>query len=207
MPETEGRLDPVIDIPLFPLNTVLVPGGKLPLRIFEQRYLDMIRECSGTETGFGVCLLVRGSETGPAEHVRVGTQALIRDFYTLDDGLLGITAEGASRFIIQTTRVRDNGLLVGEVEWLEEPRPTQVPVAHAVLSHIAEQFMEQLEDRYPEFHPRLLQDAGWVGYRLTEWLPLETPDRQVLLEMDDPVERLQRLLEIIPSLREGPGDE
>ncbi len=115
-----------IDIPLFPLPVVLFPGGHLPLRIFEPRYLDMVRECSATDGCFGVCLLNNRQDADrPATHLRVGTTAKIIDFSSLDGGLLGIVARGEKRFIIRSTQMRDNGLLMAKVNILAESAPTR----------------------------------------------------------------------------------
>ena len=192
-----------INIPLFPLPTVLFPGGYLPLRIFEQRYIDMVRECSAKGSCFGICL-INNSENAdhPATHLRVGTTAEICDFSTLDDGLLGITARGRQRFIIQRTRMRDNGLLMAEVNLVTEPDIDDVPDEYSVLSMIAGRFMEQIGSNYPAFQPGDLQDASWVGYRLSELLPLENNERQSLLQITDPLERLQALIELLPRFQE-----
>ena len=127
----------LIDIPLFPLSAVLFPGGLLNLRIFEQRYLDLVRDCSRNGSGFGVCLILGGREVGePALPAAVGTLARITDFCVLPDGLLGISAEGGERFQAATTRVRDNGLVHGEVRfWTDEP-VIQVPPEHGLLATI-----------------------------------------------------------------------
>jgi len=194
------------DIPLFPLHTVLFPGGYLPLRIFEQRYLDMVRECSAKGSCFGICLIGNSENPNrPATHLRVGTSAEICDFTTLDDGLLGITARGRQKFIIQTTRMRDNGLLMAEVELLNETDVVDVPDQYSVLSMVAARFMELMGDQYPDFQPQQLQDAGWVGYRLAELLPLENKEKQLLLQIGDPLERLQLLIDVLPRFQE-PGD-
>ena len=194
------------DIPLFPLHTVLFPGGYLPLRIFEQRYLDMVRECSTKGSCFGVCLIGNSENPDrPATHLRVGTSAEICDFTTLDDGLLGITARGQQKFIIQTTRMRDNGLLMAEVELLNETDVVDVPDQYSVLSMVTARFMELMGDQYPDFQPQQLQDAGWVGYRLAELLPLENKEKQLLLQIGDPLERLQLLIDVLPRFQE-PGD-
>lgn len=195
-------------IPLFPLNTVLVPGGILPLRIFERRYLDLVRDCSRDEKPFGVCLVIEpGNEETHATHAAIGTLAHIRDFYTLEDGLLGITAEGGQRFWLQRTWARDDGLLMGEALLLEESRTDHIPEPYGLLAHITERFTEKLDDARPDFTRDQLQDAGWVGYRLTEWLPLDNPVKQALLELSDPLERLQQLLEIVPRLQGDESDE
>lgn len=146
-----------LDIPLFPLQTVLFPDGYLKLRIFEQRYIDMVRECSLKDCNFGVCLIANSEEENrPANHMRTGTTAEICDFSTLEDGLLGITALGRQKFIVRTTRMRDNGLLMAEVDTLEETGAVEVPDEYALLTMIAGRFMEQLGHRYPAFQPRQL---------------------------------------------------
>ncbi len=191
------------DIPLFPLHAVLFPDGHLPLRIFEQRYLDMVRECSARGSCFGVCLIGNSeNENRPATHLRVGTAAEICDFSTLEDGLLGITARGRQKFIIQSTRMRDNGLLMAEVELLNETDIVDVPDQYSVLSMVTGRFMELMGDRYPDFQPRQLQDAIWVGYRLADLLPLENEEKQVLLQISDPLERLQVLIDVLPRFQE-----
>lgn len=191
------------DIPLFPLHTVLFPDGYLKLRIFEQRYIDMVRECSLKACCFGVCLINNPEDSDrPANHMRVGTTAEICDFSTLDDGLLGITAHGRQKFIIDKTRMRDNGLLMAEVKLLDETDLTDVPDEYSVLSMITGRFMEQAGSNYPSFRPQHLQDANWIGYRLAELLPLEINEKQVLLQISDPLERLQMLLEVLPRFQE-----
>ena len=192
------------DIPLFPLPAVLFPGSYLPLRIFEQRYIDMVRDCCLRDSCFGVCL-VNNSEgpNRPATHLRIGTTAEICDFSTLEDGLLGIVARGSQRFVIQSTRMRDNGLLMAKVNILPENAAIDLADEFSVLSLIAQRFMEQVGGNYPSFQPADLQDANWVGYRLSELLPLENNERQKLLEIVDPVERLQVLLAILPRFQES----
>lgn len=194
------------DIPLFPLRTVLFPDGYLKLRIFEQRYIEMVRECSLKACCFGVCLINNPEDSNrPANHMRVGTTAEICDFSTLDDGLLGISAHGRQKFIIQKTRMRDNGLLMAEVQTLDESGPVDLPDEFSVLSMITGRFMEQAGDKYPSFQPQHLQDANWVSYRLAELLPLENNEKQVLLQTGDPLERLQLLLDVLPRFQE-PAD-
>jgi Lon protease-like protein len=196
----------VTTIPLFPLPVVLFPGGFLPLRIFEQRYIDMVRDCSATGSRFGVCLVANGeSATVPASHHRLGTAAEIFDFSTLDDGLLGIIAHGRERFLVQQTRMRGNGLLVADVKLLQEAPATVVPEQYSVLSLIAQRIMEQVGNQYPSYRPNDLQDAGWIGYRLAELLPLENSERQSLLQLAGPLERLQYLLELLPRFQD-PGE-
>ena len=187
------------EIPLFPLRTVLFPEGHLPLRIFEQRYLSMVRECARNDTGFGVCLITEGEEAvAPVRTARIGTLAHIVDWYTLEDGLLGVSAVGTSRFLVEHMRRQDDGLQVGAVEWLAEPAPCSLPESYSLLGQVLSRFMEKLGPHYPNYTPSLLDDAVWVGYRLAEILPLSVIEKQNLLELDDPIERLQDLLEILP---------
>lgn len=193
-----GRVESA-DIPLFPLNTVLFPGGPLSLRIFERRYLDMVRDCTRNGSGFGVCLILQGREAGePAVPAAVGTFARIVDFYTLSDGLLGIRASGGARFHVDRSRVRDNGLAHGQVQfWPDEPK-IPVPPEHALLATILERLLDKLDSKYERDD---LDDASWVGFRLAENLPLENRERQHLLQMTDPVARLEQLMHYLPRFQ------
>jgi len=190
------------EIPLFPLRTVLFPGGFLPLRIFEQRYLKMVRDCARTDTGFGVCLIREGEEAvSPVKTADVGTYAQIVDWYTLEDGLLGVSATGTLRFMTENAWQEDDGLFRAEVRILPEPPECAVPEAFSVLSDVLGRFMENLGQQYPEFEPENLQDAVWVGYRLSELLPLSGIEKQHVLEMSDPLDRLQSLIDIMPRFQ------
>lgn len=190
------------EIPLFPLRTVLFPGGFLPLRIFEQRYLKMVRDCASNDSGFGVCLIREGEEAvSPVKPANVGTYAQIIDWYTLEDGLLGVSATGTLRFLTENTWQEDDGLFRAEVRILPEPPECQVPEAFSILSDVLGRFMENLGEQYPGFIPENLQDAVWVGYRLSELLPLSGIEKQHLLEMANPIDRLQGLIDIMPRFQ------
>ena len=196
------------DIPLFPLNVVLVPEGHLPLRIFERRYLDMIRECSGTGTPFGVVLVMPDTEPSqPSAHARIGTDAHIRDFHTLEDGLLGIVARGGRKFQVDATRARDDGLLIGSVTYLAPEPELELPPEYGLLADIVRGFMDKVGEDYPAFENPRTDDAGWVSQRLTELLPLDITEKQALLELTDPVTRLQTLLEYLPRFQSGEDPE
>jgi hypothetical protein len=194
-----------LELPLFPLSTVLFPGGTLGLRIFERRYLDMIASCSKGGTGFGVCLIRSGREAGePAVPAAVGTLARIADFTLLDDGLLGITALGETAFRTQRTEVRDNGLLVGQVELRAEDPLLPVPPEFSLLATLLERLAGQLGGELKRAPKRRFDDAGWVGFRLAEQLPLELNERQQMLDEIDPRARLGMLAEWLPRFqREG----
>jgi Lon protease-like protein len=189
----------VSPIPLFPLNVVLFPDGPLPLRIFETRYYDMVRRCMREGRGFGVVLIREGREVGLSDTdiYDVGTMAEITDFHQLSDGLLGLSCVGRQRFrIIERSRQSD-GLNLGEVEWLSPQRSLPVPPRHARLSKLLSTVLPQLGEVYANIEMRL-DDAAWVGHRLAEILPIPLADKQHYLEIDDPVERLDRLAAIAP---------
>lgn len=190
------------EIPLFPLNAVLFPGSTLGLRIFELRYIDMVRECARTEAAFGVCLIMEGQEAGePALPAAIGTLARIVDFDTLPDGLLGISVTGGARFRVQKTRVRSNGLVIGEVRrWPNEPT-VPVPVEFSLLPTILERLAEQAGLSWRNGPRERYDDASWVGFRLAELLPLGDVERQHLLEITDPVERLAALRDAMPRFQ------
>lgn len=194
----------LIDLPLFPLGTVLYPGGQLPLRIFEPRYLDMVRECARTGSPFGVCLILEGREVGePAMPAAVGTLARITDFHNREDGLLGILAEGGERFRVARTRVRSNGLVRGEVELWPEEVAQIVPVEFALLQSILERLIETMAPHWRHAPRHLYDDAGWLGFRLAELLPLQDDERQRMLELTDPTRRLAELRDILPRFQKA----
>ncbi|MGN6225821.1 LON peptidase substrate-binding domain-containing protein [Dyella sp. KULCS107] len=196
-----GQL-PLVELPLFPLATVLYPGAPLSLRIFEPRYLDMVRDCTRQGTGFGVCLILDGFEVGdPALPAAVGTVATITDFHTTEEGLLGIVARGGARFRVERTRVRADGLLRGEVQlWPDEP-PLEVPPEFGLLQTILERLVETLGPHWRDAPRSAYDDASWLGFRMAELLPLTNSERQRLLELDDPVQRLAELRDILPRFQ------
>jgi Lon protease-like protein len=193
---------PAVSLPLFPLHTVLVPGAQLQLRIFEPRYLDLIRSCSREGSGFGVCLILDGSEAGePAAPVALGTEARIVDFTTLPGGLLGITVLGGRRFQVERTRVRDNGLIVADVSWLDESAQTALAVEYDLLATLLRRLIERAGGLHAHADAMTYADASWVSWRLAELLPIALEDRQLLLQESDPHARLRRLLGLIETLQ------
>lgn len=187
----------LVELPIFPLNTVLFPGGPLPLRIFEPRYLDMVRRCLRERSSFGVVLIRAGAEVGSVAHTAsVGTSARIVDFDTLEGGLLGLTCRGERRFrLVRRWQARD-GLNMGEIEWLPQAADVGVPEGLRPLSRIVEAVLPQLGEIY-EAIDKKPEEADWVGARLAELLPLSLEDKQALLEMDDPVARLERIAPLV----------
>lgn len=193
---------PRLDLPLFPLGTVLYPGGQLPLRIFEPRYLDMVRECARTGSSFGVSLILEGSEAGaPATPAAVGTLARIVDFHNREDGLLGLLVEGAQRFRVARTRVRSDGLVRGDAELWPEEAAHEVPVELSLLPAILERLVDSMAPQWRHAPKHLYDDASWVGFRLAELLPLQNEERQRMLELTDCVRRLAELRDILPRFQ------
>lgn len=196
------------EIALFPLNTVLFPGGPLPLRIFEARYIDLVRRCLREDTGFGVVLLKEGEEAGaaPTATCDVGTFAKIVDFSGQPDGLLGIEARGERRFRIHSRRRARDGLNMAEVEWLPPERVVPLPDEFSDLGPALDYVLSQVGEPY-ETLERRLDDSGWVAGRLAEILPLPTEHKQQCLELDDPIERLRYLRPLFEISTEPPESE
>ena len=185
------------NIPLFPLNTVLFPQGVLQLRIFEPRYLDMITEVLRASSPFGICLIRQGSEAGaPAECHDIGTLARILDWGRSDNGLLMVTVQGERRFRIVARRTRKNLLLEGDLELIDDNDDEELPVEYQLISDLLRQIGDRCKLSHLTEHEKYL-DAGWVGCRLAEVLPFDLKDKQNLLETDDPVQRLQRIQQML----------
>jgi Lon protease-like protein len=185
-------------IELFPLQAVLFPGGPLPLRIFETRYTDMVRRCMREQRPFGVVLIQDGEEAGPvATTATVGCSARIVDFYTLQDGLLGISCVGECKFGLQRVWRAADGLNMAEVSWLAAEPLLPLPANFTRLGEIVRSALGELAGQYRHVEKHFT-DAAWVGARLTELLPIELNEKQVLLELDDPLARLEALLQLAP---------
>jgi Lon protease-like protein len=181
------------EIPLFPLNTVIFPGGPLVLRIFETRYIDLVRRCMRDDSGFGVVLIREGQEAGgPAVTFDVGTYARIVDFSQQPDGLLGISALGERRFRILARRRARDGLNLADVDWLPPEVPTSLPKEFEELGPAIDAALTQLGDPYRDIEHHA-DDAAWVSARLAEILPVSAVHKQHCLELEDPVERLRYL--------------
>ena len=185
-------------LPVLPLNSVLYPDGLLPLRVFEPRYLDLVAQCLRDDDCFVVSLITTGSETGEAEFHPVGTTAKIVDWDQGPDGILHVQCVGERRVRIKDHEVRRNGLCVADVEVLPVPEPVPVPIRHHRLSDmIAEHLSEIAVYTRDAIRPN---DANWLADRLCEILPLGLTDRQALLELDDPLVRLDLLCHLLPAM-------
>jgi len=197
---TDGRRD----VPLFPLNTVLFPGGLLPLRIFEQRYLEMAKGCLRDGSPFGVCLIREGAEVGaPATHEDLGCLARILQWDMQQLGLLQLVAQGGERFRVLARRVRADGLILVEIELLADdadiPLPEEFRTCGQLLERIVAEHGERLFAK-----PFLLDSSAWVGARLAEVLPLPAAAKQKLLEMNDSLQRLEILQRLLVESADSP---
>ncbi|HHM05224.1 MAG TPA: peptidase S16 [Gammaproteobacteria bacterium] len=180
-------------LPLFPLHCVLFPGGRLDLRLFEPRYLDMLSRCMREGSGFGVCLIKEGREAGaPALPYDVGTVVEISDWQAGEDGVLAITVLGHRRFRILSRQVERDRLLRAEVALLEETPAAPVPPP----------LLTALRDLWENAFPAGdTTDSDWPAHdatlllaRLADWTPLDAAQKQYLLQLNDPMVRLERLV-------------
>lgn len=192
-------------IALFPLQTVLFPGGLLPLQIFEQRYLDMVSRCMRDEAGFGVCCLSFGNETAnKSKFASIGTYAKIDNFDTLANGLLGIEALGIERFKILHHWQAENGLYLANIKPLSEPTELSLPEHSEWMKDLALALQIEMGEPYQRVSADNL-NGNWVSARLAEWLPLPLDIRQSMLEMESISERLDELNEHIQVEVDGPS--
>jgi Lon protease-like protein len=182
-------------IPLFPLHTVLFPGGPLRLRLFEPRYLDMVGRCMRTQSEFGVAMIIDGAEVGPARTALIGTTARIEDFERTSDGLLGILARGVTRFRIESVNLQSDGLYVAEIEPLPDEPDEVVPEGFDELANLVRELYPQAGQLYGD-QPAEYESAAWLSARVAELLPLTSYLRQRCLEIDSPLGRLHYLRDL-----------
>jgi Lon protease-like protein len=194
-----------LSIPLFPLNTVLFPGGTLRLQIFEVRYLDMIARCMVEDAPFGVVLLTHGKEVHTPDtveqFVNQGTLATVHDSVSDTPGLLQVTCRGGSRFTIQAAERRSGGLWHAAVELVTDDRAVRVPSELQGASDALERVMISLaavpQERWPLLPPFDLGDCGWVANRWCDLLPLSNQQKHDLLTLDTPVIRLELMHDML----------
>ncbi|RPH66129.1 MAG: ATP-dependent protease [Burkholderiales bacterium] len=185
------------DLAIFPLGTVLFPGGVLPLRVFEARYLDLVRECTAADMPFGVCLITDGSEVGEAaRHEAIGCTARIVDFDMEQPGVLNLRTIGGQRFRVLDRRVRKDGLARADIEMIDPDEPAAIPTEFAACASLVRRLVDDLVAREPDpmrqmiARPYDFDSAVWVGNRLCEFLPIPPRARQKLMELDDALTRL-----------------
>jgi len=188
-------------LPLFPLRTVLFPDGLLPLKIFEQRYIDMAKACLKDDLPFGVCLIVQGDEvatpaSAPPEFATIGTLARIASWEMPQLGILHVAVTGGARFRVQKHAIQPGGLVVADVATLAPEAAVPMGEAHAPLARLLELIVARIG---PQNFPaaRRYDDASWVGYRLAELLPLPLSIKQSMLEINDAGVRLEVLSQFL----------
>jgi uncharacterized protein len=196
----------IVELPLFPLRTVLFPGGVLPLRIFEPRYVDMIGRCMRQQHGFGVVLIRQGSEArlkaedAQPQTFEIGTEAQIVDFNQADNGLLGIVTRGGRKFRVRETYEESDHLLMGRVEYFPEESPGELLPEHEQLVDVLKELTN-----HPLVQKLNLQvnfdEARSVSFRLAELLPIEPEIKQSLLQLRMPRERLTELSRIVSKFQ------
>ena len=192
--------EPLNDLPLLPLHGALLPGAAITVRLFEPRYMDLLRECSRRGCPFGICLILDGDEVGaPAIPSAWGVEACIEDFDLGADGVLQLRLRGGRRFHVASVRVRDNGLVTGQVRWCTPDPDDEVRPEHGLLSMLLERIIEQVGEQGVRVAAGDYDRADWVGWRLAELLPLDEQQRLQLLQVDDPHQRLDLLLGWIPD--------
>lgn len=185
-----------MQLPLFLLNVVLHGGGRMELRVFEPRYMDMVKDCLRTHAPFGVCLIAPGAEVATADGGAgvphpVGTLATIADWDMPQFGILNIVVHGGQRFRILEQRVQADGLVRATVALLPDPPVKPIPGDYARLVPMLRALIDALEDPPPQ--PHRFYDAAWVADRWAELLPLPMQQRQEILELDDGVARLDAI--------------
>ena len=187
-------------IPFFPLQSIVLPGGLFPLRIFERRYLDMVRDCIKNNTGFCITLTRNNSQK---EHVsdiyNYGCYVKITDWNQLDNGFLGITVEGINKVKVLSRDLDKTNLLVGEIENIELEKEYMIPQKYLLLSRFYKKIYPGIK-HVISFKKERYADASWVGFRLIECLPLDSSTKNKLIAMDHAIERLDMLNIIIQKL-------
>ncbi|MBS8241953.1 peptidase S16 [Marinobacter lipolyticus] len=191
-----------MNVPLFPLNSIVLPKGRIPLQLFEPRYIDMLTRCLKEDRGFVVVLLREGLETKKeAAFYDIGTYVRIIDFQQLENGLLGITVEGEGKVSVVRSWQAPDGLNLGDVECLMDEAECEVPERYTELPSVLRALF-----RHPVIRDLDMkvdyQDARDVGWRLTELLPLDKQEKQRLVELQDPLARLSRLQTLLEALEQ-----
>lgn len=192
-------------IPLFPLGSVLFPRGRMPLQVFEPRYLDLVSSCLKSESGFGVPWLREGSEVyQPNQEVdprlaQVGTYAKIVDWNSLPNGLLGITIEGEKKFRLLSSYQADDHLHMAEVEWIEEEPVIALPQQSLEMKELLDQLLQHPHIERLNLNP-IVEDVSTLGFLLTQFLPIAESSKFSLLALPDPVQRLHLLTDLLDEL-------
>ena len=187
-------------IPIFPLRTILFPGSKLPLRIFEPRYLDMVSACMRSKREFGIALSRKVPQPRMLETYATGTLATIIDWNQGNDGLLGITVLGTNKFELLSMIKQEDGLNIGEIKIIEREEDFKAPPNFDNMISLLEAILDDIDQH--DDREKFFESASWVSFRFAEILPLKIEDKQKCLEFDDPILRLNFLEPLIKLIRE-----
>ncbi len=172
------------ELAIFPLKTVLLPGNKLPLKIFEPRYSDMIADCMREDKPFGIVLIYHGEETDKKPEIfPIGTSAKVTDWQNRDDGLLGITATGQHRFQINSTTTQNNGLLIADIEYFDDCAEQEIPDQFYYMGELLQHISTHKNEDFDSL------DFNTIVYQLIYLLPLDNPLKQQLLEVSSCLDR------------------
>jgi Lon protease-like protein len=183
----------VQELPIFPLNTVLFPGGLLPLRVFEARYMDMARECLKSDRPFGVCLIREGKEVGtPAVPEPIGCLAHITDCDMEQLGLLQLRTRGGQRFRIIDSSIGAQGLRRAQIKLITAEEDAELPSQFTALADLLRLVVAD-KSAAVFAEPHEFERASWVGYRVSEILPVPLAAKQKLLELNGAISRLEIL--------------
>jgi Lon protease-like protein len=211
-PGADDAPGPIADLPLFPLRSVLFPGGLLALKVFEARYLDLVADCLRTRSAFGVVCLLQGGEVRAAQDTArfegTGVLARLDDVDSEQVGVLRARCTGTQRFRgVGTPRQQSDGLWTADAEALPDdeslaPAADMLPTVQALANAIA---TLKAQGTLPFNEPYRLDDAGWVANRWCEILPIPLGAKQKLMELDEPGLRLQLVHEYLRSKGVVPG--
>ena len=189
-------------IPLFPLSTVLFPGGKMSLQIFEPRYLDLIGSCLKNDAGFGVVWLRQGSEIyrsgSGSDHrlAQIGTYARIVDWDSLPNGLLGVTIEGSKKFRLISSHQRNDKLHMAEVEWIEPESIISLPEYTDEMEMLLAQLLDHPHIARLKLSP-VIEDVAAMSHLLSQLLPIDEKIKFELLSVNDPLLRMEQLMDLL----------
>ena len=186
------------DIPIFPLKSIILPGGQFPLRIFERRYLDMIRDSLKTNSGFVIALTKKDADYISSVH-DYACYVEIVDWSQLDGGLLGITVEGKSLVTLSNCKLDETNLLRGNAQQIKSSVDHLIPQKYQILSKFYRKIYPEIK-AYIFHNKSKYNDANWIGFRLIECLPIEISDKADLIATNEPLDRLEKILHIVKRI-------
>ena len=187
-----------IDTPIFPLKSIILPGGQFPLRIFERRYLDMIKDSLKTDSGFIIALTKNDADYISSVH-DYACYVEIVDWSQLDGGLLGITVEGKCIVTLSNCKLDEANLLKGDAQEINSGIDHLVPKKYQILSKFYKKIYPEIK-AYIFHNKSKYNDANWVAFRLIECLPIEISDKADLIATNEPLDRLEKILHIVKRI-------